>query len=276
MKDTTDIRCTYSGDRDEVLVAYLYDDIEPASRASFDAHLAACGRCRDELADLRSVRSQLGKWAPPEPAFASSHRLPATSHQPPVTSRWRAIPAWAQVAAALLFLGVAAGIANLDVRYDNDGLTVRTGWSKNSVAKTAADVGLKSDATRSGQATPVSTAASAPWRADLAALEQQLRRELRASVVPGAARPMKASAVGVSEVEILRRVRTMLDESARQQQTELALRLAGVMRDVNAQRNADLVRINQNLGLFQQDMGVAVLQNKRKVDYLVERVSHIK
>src|SRR5437899_12333169 len=132
MKDTTDIRCTYSGDRDDVLVAYLYDDIEPASRASFDAHLAACRRCRDELADLRGVRSQLGKWAPPEPMFATSHQPPAASHW------WSEIPAWAQVAAALLFLGVAAGIANLDVRYNTDGLTVRTGWSKSAAASSVA------------------------------------------------------------------------------------------------------------------------------------------
>src|SRR5204862_4405344 len=112
----------------------------------------------------------------------------------------------------------------------------------------------------------------APWRADLAALEQQLRREFRAAVVPGDARPVNASAPGVSDAEILRRVRTMIGESERQQQTELALRLAGVMRDVNAQRNADLARLNQSLGSFQQDLGVAVLTNQRKVDYLM-RVS---
>jgi len=268
MKDTTDIRCTYSGDRDEVLVAYLYDDIEPASRASFDAHLAACRRCQDELAALRGVRSQLGKWAPPEPMFATSHQPPAASHW------WNAIPAWAQVAAALLFLGVAAGIANLDVRYNNEGLTVRTGWSKSAAASGVAQD--TSAAKTTSPASPVSAVSElAPWRADLAALEQQLRREFRASVVPGTARPLNAS-IGVSDADLLRRVRTMIDESERRQQSELALRVAGALRDVNVQRNADLVRINQTLGLFQQDMGVAVLQNKRKVDYLVERVSQIK
>ena len=102
-----------------------------------------------------------------------------------------------------------------------------------------------------------------------------MRREFRASVVPGTARPLNAS-IGVSDADLLRRVRTMIDESERRQQSELALRVAGALRDVNVQRNADLVRINQTLGLFQQDMGVAVLQNKRKVDYLVERVSQIK
>ena len=40
------------------------------------------------------------------------------------------MPAWAQVAAALFVLGVSATIANLDVRYDRSGLTIRTGWSK--------------------------------------------------------------------------------------------------------------------------------------------------
>jgi len=267
MKDTTDIRCTYSGDRDEALVAYLYDDIDPASRASFDAHLAACRRCQDELAALRGVRSQLGKWAPPEPMFA-------TSHQPPGASQWwNAIPAWAQVAAALLFLGVAAGIANVDVRYNNEGLTVRTGWSKSAAASSVAQE--TSAAKTTSPAPPVSAVSEpAPWRADLAALEQQLRREFRASVVPGTARPLNASA-GDSEAGLLRRVRTMIDDSERRQQTELALRVAGTLRDVNAQRNADLVRINQNLGLIQQDMGVEVLKNRKTLDYLV-RVSQTK
>src|SRR6266849_9826120 len=123
--------CTYP-DRDERLVAYLYDDIEPAEWTAFDAHVANCGRCRRELAELRGVRSTLSAWAPPEPARATPSREPrAPNHEPRATSLWwHDIPAWAQVAAALLVLGVSAGIANLDVHYDHGGLTVRTGWSK--------------------------------------------------------------------------------------------------------------------------------------------------
>ena len=203
--------CGYAGDRGDLLVAYLYDDIDPATRASFDAHLAICSRCRNELADLRGVRAQLGKWAPPEPAFATSHKLSAISHW------WNVIPAWAQVAAALLFLGVAAGIANLDVRYNHDGLTVRTGWSKAAVASSVAQ---DANAVNTKAAAVVSvTSDPAPWRADLTALEQQLRREFRSAAVAGAARPMNAS-VGVSDTTLLRRVRTMIDESERRQQTE--------------------------------------------------------
>ena len=63
--------CTYSG-RDDLLIAYLYDDIEPGDRAAFSAHLHACGRCTRELAAMRGVRSMLSSWAPPEPARRSS------------------------------------------------------------------------------------------------------------------------------------------------------------------------------------------------------------
>src|SRR5262245_34147902 len=105
----TDMLCGYSGDRDASLVAYLYDDIAPGERDAFSAHLKTCARCRAELDELTGVRAQLAKWAPPEPAFSAG----LASHQPPATSDrswWRDIPAWAQVAAALLFLGVSAGI----------------------------------------------------------------------------------------------------------------------------------------------------------------------
>jgi hypothetical protein len=129
----TDSFCGYAGDRDEALVTYLYDEDsgDAAARAIFEAHLTTCVRCSDDLATLRGVRMQMARWSPPEPMFASS-RQSAVVSPPPATRNpqwWREIPAWAQVAAALLFLGVSAGIANLDVRYDRNGLSVRTGWS---------------------------------------------------------------------------------------------------------------------------------------------------
>jgi anti-sigma factor RsiW len=264
----SDLICGYAGNRDDVLVGYLYDDIDPIERASFDAHLRTCERCRTELADLGGVRRQLGKWAPPEPVFsATSRQRPATSHQ----SWWSAVPAWAQAVAAVLVLGAAAGLANVDVRYNKDGLTVRTGWSKpaNGASGTAlgssdatpakGDVALKSDA--------------APWRADLAALEQQLRTEFRAADAQTARSvALLRSAPGRSDVndaELLRRVTALIDESERRQKNELALRIYNVVRDVNAQRNADLVRINQNLGLIQSNTAVEILKNRESVNYLM-------
>src|SRR5438094_2875788 len=98
--------CGYPGDRDEALVTYLYDDGDgDAAHAMFEAHLAACVQCRDDLAALRGVRAQLGRWHPPEPRFARSHLQ--SNQQSAISNQqwWRAVPAWAQVAAALLFLG---------------------------------------------------------------------------------------------------------------------------------------------------------------------------
>ncbi len=117
-------------DRDDVLVTYLYDDMDTSARATFDAHLAICARCRNELNDLQGVREDLAQWSPP----ALDNGVVVNVNQPirnagaarlrPDVRRswWREIPAWAQVAAAMLFLGVSAGIANLDVRYDAPGI----------------------------------------------------------------------------------------------------------------------------------------------------------
>ena len=260
----TDILCTLTGDRDERLVAYLYDDIDSAERAAFEAHLASCGRCRDELADLRGVRADLAKWAPPEPSFAvPSRQPPAPSLQLPATG-WRSIPAWAQVAAALLVLGVSAGIANLNVHYGADGLTVRTGWS-------SAPSG-PSEASRAEAASRVTAANGKPWRADLTALEQQLRSEFRAAGASAAAPSIVRNAsASSSDADLARRIRA-LEDASRQQRNDFSLQLAAALRDVNAQRRADLVRIDQNLGLIQNNTGIEVAKQREMLNYLV-RVS---
>ena len=72
--------------------------------------------------------------------------------------------------------------------------------------------------------------------------------------------------------EVLRRVRALLEESERKQQRELALRVAQVIRDVNAQREADLVKIDRSLGLIQNNTGVEAMKQRELLNYLV-RVS---
>ena len=249
----TESMCSYSGDREEALVASLYDDGDRALRAAFEAHLTACGRCRDELDALRGVRVQLGRWAPPEPSFAAFARHSAR-HTPP--SWWQGIPAWAQVAAAVLLVGVSAGIANLDVRYDANGLSVRTGWSKQPPAPAAGVA--RGDG------------ASAPWRADLTTLERQLKTEFRAAQVSATVAPVAAAprAASAADAEVLRRVRALLDESEKRQQRELALRVAEVVRDVNAQRQADLVKIDRSLGVVQNNLGVEVMKQRQSLNLL--------
>jgi len=257
----TDITCTYAGDRDQTLIAYLYDEIDPAERASFAAHLPGCERCRRDLAALGGVRQQLSKWAPPEPQFVG-RQLPVGGRQPESSgisdpAWWQSMPVWARVAAALLFFGVAAGIANLEIRYDASGFTVRTGWSKPSaVAQSAAP-----------RSSPAAAATVAPVNyvstEQLAALEQALRAEIRTAQAPRAT---------ANDADVLRRVRALLDESEKRQQRELALRVAQVIQDVSAQRKADLSKIDRNLGLIQNTTGVEILKQREMVNYLM-RVS---
>jgi len=253
-------------------VSYLYDAIDPIERASFDAHLATCEQCRTELSELRNVRVQLGRWTPPGLASAPDAASP-TGRLAVFWARLREIPAWAQVAAALLFLGIAAGIANLDVRYGRDGLVVRTGWSNPPNPSS-----LANPLNSAGAVPPASLAGpeSKPWRGDLAVLEERLRADLRASEGAMRAAMSHAGGAGTSapgvEAEVTRRVRALIDESEHRQQRELALRVADIMRDVNAQRQADLVKIDRSLGFIQTNTGVEVAKQRELLNYLV-RVS---
>ena len=249
--------CTYDG-RDDLLVAYLYDEIDAADRAAFTVHLSGCGRCTRELAALRGVRSTLSTWAPPEPRVITNYQPRAASSEPPVRTRsWHDVPAWAQVVAALLVLGVSVGIANVEVRRDSTGWTLRTGWSK-----------VPAQSAASAPATP----ASMPWRADLTALERQLRTEFQPLSSTSLARavPATAPANTMTDAELQRRVRAIIDESERRQERELALRVAEVVKDVNAQRQADLLKIDRSLGFIQSSTYGEQMKQRELVNYLLK------
>ena len=257
----TEFSCSYGIDRDAAIVAFLYDepDANPAERSGFEAHLRTCARCQAEVASLRQVRVQLGRWSPPEPSFIHTTPSSIADPQPAVRTQqswWRAIPVWAQVAAALLFLGVSAGLANIDIQYR--GLTIRTGWSPRPAAV--------ADATPAS-ARSADPAATAPWRADIAALEQQLKSEIHAAQATQNTSTKTVSA-STSDAEVARRVRAMVEESEKRQQRELALRLAELARDVTAQRQADMVKIDRTLGLVQNNVGIEVMKTREKMNQM--------
>jgi hypothetical protein len=248
----TELFCNYGDDRDGAIVAFLYDDPDGngAERARFESHLPACARCQADIAALRGVRTQLARWSPPEPSFTSVN---ATSHLPPAFANqpwWQRIPVWAQTAAALLFLGASAGLANLDVHYDQRGLSIRTGWSKPAAAP-----GL-------------SPAADAPWKTDLVALESQLKNEIRAAQASATVPAPRPATAAASDAEVTRRVRALVEDSEKRQQRELALRIAELLRDVNAQRQADLVKIDRTLGVVQNNVGIEVMKNRQQLNQM--------
>ena len=251
-----DTTCSYRGNREEMLIAYLYDAAEPGERSSFEAHLAGCIPCREELEELRLVRTELAQWAPPEPAAGwLSSRATTYGGSTGVRRSWgsalREMPAWAQAAAAVLVLGVAAGAANVNVKYDDSGLTVRTGWMAPS--------STSAPAVRSNSATPALTSAAnadpAPWRPELASLEQQLRSELKPAGAQTAAGRERDNA---ADAAILRRVRALIEESEKKQMRELALRIA----ETTNQRYADLRNIQLNFGSAASEMRSLALQQQ--------------
>jgi hypothetical protein len=92
-----------------------------------------------------------------------------------------------------------------------------------------------------------------------------------ASASPAAANP---AAVGfVSDAAILQKVKTMLTQSEQRQQRDLALRLGELLNDVQAQRRADLARVDRNIGLVQNSTGMEVLRQREMLNSLAVRVS---
>jgi anti-sigma factor RsiW len=254
--------CNYSGKRDDAIVAYLYGEMEADERVSFDRHLMACAPCRAELSDLGAVRSSLARSVPPElaghiPFNVEIPRLPIN-----VMPAARSIPLWAQAIAATLILGVAGGIANLDVSYSSaSGLSVRTGWMHP----------IDANKTRPDAAPATAAAVSsspAAWSADMAALERRLRDALDQRPVVS---PVAASSAG-DEV-LMRRVRQMVQDSEKRQETELALRMAEAVRELQVQRQADLVKIDRTLGLMQNRTGIEVMRTQRQMNNLAQQVS---
>ena len=261
-----DTRCTFDGRRDEVLVAYLYDDIEPIERVAFEAHLPGCLPCRTELEALSDVRDDLAAWATPEVLAGVGGTAPRAAlrivnpEQPPVKTGWRTFaeaPVWLQAAAAMLVVGASLGLANLNLTYTpSSGLSVSTGWMRPAPPSAA-------PAPAAAAAAPV--AAPEPWRAEMTALEQKVMEAVKTELA--------AAQTPADDETLLARVRSLVQESERRQQRELALRVAEVARDSQVQRQADLVKIDRSLGLIQRSTGVEVMRTQQQLNSLAQRVS---
>jgi hypothetical protein len=78
-----------------------------------------------------------------------------------------------------------------------------------------------------------------------------------------------AGSAQTSDAALLKRVQTLIDESEERQKQELALRLTQFGRDVELQRRADLVRIEQGFGRFEGRTVDEVARQRQLLDYLV-------
>jgi hypothetical protein len=72
-----------------------------------------------------------------------------------------------------------------------------------------------------------------------------------------------------SDAEILKQVRDLLAQSESKQQQELAFRIAQVIRDVDAQRVADLNRIQQGFGRIDAMTTAEAAAHRDLANYIV-------
>ncbi len=261
----------------EQLISYLYDDVSADARAAFERHLRECTVCRDELAGLRGLRATLSTWTPPQPELAFEivdHRTPhvpaaaraqAPAHPHAHQSSWRAwwTPAAGLAAAAVLVLAAASALAHVEFRYGADGFSVRTGWNTNASALQTASV-----------AAPAASPDTQKLVASYAEVERRIRdleAASRSAAPQPAVRPVSQVVPSnrASDSEMLARVRDLLAQSESRQERELALRIAQVLRDVDAQRTADLTRIQQGLGKIDAMTTADAAAHRELANYLI-------
>ena len=78
-----------------------------------------------------------------------------------------------------------------------------------------------------------------------------------------------ASSTIMTEEDFLQRVRLLIEESERGQRRDFALRVAEVQQDFDAQRQSDLVQIEQRIGWIEGMTGAEIARQREYLDYLV-------
>jgi len=232
------------------LAGYLYDECDAAERAAIGLHLAVCVSCGAEIVALGATRTALASWTPPDAQLGfriiASHDADASNVIRPAQFRaehwWqRPLPAWAQAAAAVVIFAVGAGLG------------MRAGGQAVAPA-------------------PASAAAVSTISAeDLAALEGRLRSEMQTLRMSGARATAAPAQASTNDVAVLQRVSTLLAESERRQERELALRLTQVLRDVESQRRMDLSRIERTFGQMEGFTRPELADQRQMINYLIQR-----
>ena len=233
----------------EALVAYIYEECEAPERAQVERHLQTCAACAEELDGFAALRGTLRQWAPPDARLgfrivADGDAADAAGAQS-LRGWWLGAlrPAWGVALAATVVAGAA--IASVEVRYGDGGFVFRMGWAGSGTGGTQSVAGVR-------RAEPVAVGEqTSPWRADLAALEAQLRGELaaqRTAAGPTAgALPAMPGGVITANDDLLREVQALMAESERRQRQEFASGLMRLAQEVDLHRQTDQVRMRQEV-----------------------------
>jgi hypothetical protein len=204
----------------EALIAYVYDECDPAERESIAAHVALCASCTEEIQALRDTRAHLGAWSPP--SLPLGFQMTRTESDTPAalvlpkprsgeSGWWRQpLPGWAQVAAAAVIF--AAGMSVSAVR--------------SSDAPVVASVGRPVAGTTSVAMTTVS-------RDELARLDARLRSVESAQAERVSLQLPRTTAASVNEQELFERVQAIVDAQVALSEGRQRGMLAGMAREVD-------------------------------------------
>jgi hypothetical protein len=234
-------------DSKELLVSYLYDELDGHERETFRAHLASCADCRDEMAGLRTTQAHLATWAPPEPDLG--FQIVRRPSAPPAAPRVRMSPLWGLAAAAVLVLAAGAALAHIEVRYDRNGLVVHTGWDRTTAANAQTLAGAAPSA---GGVAPV----------DLKQYAEQLERRLSQLETSAAQAALVSARSDAADAAVLRRVSELVGQSEKRQERAMGVRLTQMSQDIDARRKIDLALIDQGFARL-QTTNVAELRQSR-------------
>lgn len=241
----------------ELIVGLLYDELTSAERKDLAAHLAGCGECRSELAGLRSTRTHLALWSPPQPDLGFRMISGGSAPAPALPRRMRFAPAFAFAAAAVIVLAAAAAIANIEIRYGSEGLMVRTGWVDQTQPAP-----LQAQGSPGGsEARAVNTSAPAGNAAAFAELERRLR-VIESAITRESGVQLASGQTGMSDAELLRQMRQMVSEAQARQKTDVALQMLQVVRDVQQQHVSDIALIQQGLDQYQGMTNAEIAQSR--------------
>jgi hypothetical protein len=264
VKALDDIMC----DKDQ-LVSYLYEDLSDAERAAFERHLRDCADCRLELHGLREVRADLISWSPPQPDFG--FRVVREPKVLPMRGSWRAwwTPAAGLAAAAVLVLAAASAIARVEISSGPQGFSVRTGWSAFAPASEQRFGATPSASLSARGDVMLPVSAGSVDAAFVESIDRRLRALETASRDSGVRNASLSARASDADAEIIRRMREMLAQSETRQQGQLAWRIAQVLRDVEAQRVADLSRIQQGFRGIERSVSEEAQGHRELTNYIL-------
>lgn len=225
-------------DNHDALLDYLYEEGDPAERLKIAEHLQECAPCSIAVLEFQNIRGMLRDWTPPaaELGFrivrdAGTQPGANTDDRTRSWPSWGWIPSmhqprWVQAAAAVLLFAAGMAVSQIQMNYGNGQLTLSLRQADaqpgTPTARVASDIFLPAP-------NPV------PVNVGHDVMQGQ-------------------SAASMDTEQLLQRVRAMIDQSEQRQQRELALRISQVATEEHTQHQADLLRIQQNLGQQQDDL----------------------